>query len=801
MKTSWIIKIGMAILLQSTIVCADYSTALDEARAKQMADYKEKESAIFARIENRILQTSNFNLTRSDVQQGWGLPYTYFNNFEKQSCSNSGGLCIGNTGNGINISVDLTKQQIVLSNSLGLNANSANKELYSNERNNEILIDSNFNAIKPFTISLSNMYELYKEIVVDPNNTISVDTPSDTSKMWYKPNGYGGYNIFAYKDGVWTKIGSTSGEGKNIVHVKTEDELKRIPCAISNFGYVGDGDVANSYICNAEGQWEKLSTGGGEGGLFNGDAAIPSLAYDLISKAGGSIATSSAVNGEFGGAKDFTKKDNSVTGGYWVDSTNMFVVGKNLASLRTQTWALNAIGYTSKTKTSVYVLKRMNVNGTVRWVYLADGYDQVATMFNDIENDEGGFVYDTVNAKFFYRNGSVWYSTDSKIQLTENGRTSFSLINSGYTYLTNVNDCTALTCNGSTATGYYAGSKQDNMYVFYSATAGNRLNNLIDAKPRNSIAEMYDNEDIASLYNNAVYFKDTDTRDRLCYKRSDGVYYTKGGNAIPTSFMVSGKPNMPPAKTCSDASWSGTYLVLNNRTQATDWSDAPHGVGANIGGVNYMHLLGSGKDFWTNNGSGDGQQNATEIFTKGSRSQLPLVTKSLTALTKNVGTEARYTTNGVVASIDNSFKQWWYSVTGTRKNNLMDAKIAKNFYNDINAGTHIVNAISGKRLTDGKVWGTHEVFNNYDLGKALETTLYCSNGSLYVKTGNGGGSIYEKSNPFILITNQKGGTFSYYAPGTGSHNLWDGTYANYHVIARFGAFQCGSCYKMITDWH
>jgi hypothetical protein len=131
----------------------------------------------------------------------------------------------------------------------------------------------------------------------------------------------------------------------------------------------------------------------------------------------------------------------------------------------------------------------------------------------------------------------------------------------------------------------------------------------------------------------------------------------------------------------------------------------------------------------------------------------------------------------------------------------MDAKIAKNFYNDINAGTHIVNAISGKRLTDGKVWGTHEVFNNYDLGKALETTLYCSNGSLYVKTGNGGGSIYEKSNPFILITNQKGGTFSYYAPGTGSHNLWDGTYANYHVIARFGAFQCGSCYKMITDWH
>ena len=130
----------------------------------------------------------------------------------------------------------------------------------------------------------------------------------------------------------------------------------------------------------------------------------------------------------------------------------------------------------------------------------------------------------------------------------------------------------------------------------------------------------------------------------------------------------------------------------------------------------------------------------------------------------------------------------------------MDAKIAKDFYNDIKAGTYIVNAISGKRLTDGKVWGVHEVFNNYDLGTSLETTLYCSDGNLMVNIP-GTVQLYEKKLPFVLIPNQRGGTFTYSAPGYESHNLWDGTYANYHVVARFGSKTCGSCYKMVTDWH
>jgi len=133
---------------------------------------------------------------------------------------------------------------------------------------------------------------------------------------------------------------------------------------------------------------------------------------------------------------------------------------------------------------------------------------------------------------------------------------------------------------------------------------------------------------------------------------------------------------------------------------------------------------------------------------------------------------------------------------------LLDAKLAKDYYSDTNAGTYLVYPFDGKRIDNGQIWGMRELYNNtWSSHTVIETRLYCYNGNLYAIVHQGGGTLYEKSTPFVLIYNQRGGTFAYSAPGTGTHNIWDGTYANYHVWQRFGAYPCPSCYMNVIDWH
>jgi hypothetical protein len=132
------------------------------------------------------------------------------------------------------------------------------------------------------------------------------------------------------------------------------------------------------------------------------------------------------------------------------------------------------------------------------------------------------------------------------------------------------------------------------------------------------------------------------------------AYYPNSIGALNTVKMLS-VPNIGNKWTYSVNSLTD---VINLDIDHMDYGEYSY---VSVEDKYFIHNTSNSKDFWTDNNSGDGQENATFIFTKGSRTQLPLVTHSLVALTKELGEENRYTTKGIdYSNSEKVFKQWFY---------------------------------------------------------------------------------------------------------------------------------------------
>ncbi len=500
--------------------------------------------------------------------------------------------------------------------------------------------------------SLSNVY-------------IGTTSPDDTSLIWYKPNASGGLDISIYDGTQWVSKGSTGSlDAAGTITADSTEQLNSMPCFYQDNGFVTEGVNQIPYTCSSEQTWEL-------GGQFTGTFTVLDLVTKYKDATAGSKINVSAPNSEYAGTKEFTKVNTN-----WVDATNNYIASTNLANIMSVNINTQGYGYVAKDSNSFYSLQKLNIPSVgVKWTYLANGLDNVALDFNAIETNEGGYVYDKKNNLYVSQENSVWSTVDNSIQLTasNSGRDAFTNLNTSNTYYLVNNDCTEATCNGTVENNYYAGILFDNLYMFSHDTNGKNKNSLVDAIPQASMTDIYANGHNAVMYNNEVYLKTTDNKNRTTYKRSDGVYFTKSEVAIPSTFVENGILNLPLNVTSETVTFDGNAIILANYTEATNWTDAPNNTEAKIATETLTHIVNGAQDFWTDNITGDGQQSATIIFTKGDRGNLPTVTHSITALTKELGEQDRYTDSGVTSSVDATFKQWYYSVTGT--SNLVDAKL------------------------------------------------------------------------------------------------------------------------------
>ncbi|RXJ79037.1 RHS repeat domain-containing protein [Arcobacter sp. F2176] len=542
------------------------------------------------------------------------------------------------------------------------------KKLLSND-------DPLFNLeIKKDIYSLSSLANVY----------IGSTPPDDSSLIWYKPNENGGLDISIFNGTSWESKGTTGSlDTTGTITASSLEQLNNMPCFYKDLGFVDSGSSKIPYTCSTSQKWEL-------GGIFSGTFDMLDLVSKYQTALSGSKINASTQNGEYSGTKEFTK-----IGEYWVDASNNYIASDTLANIIPKTnMNLNSIAFALKDSSSLYILKKLDVpTQNMKWVYLANGFNDIVLNYNFIETVDGGYVLDKKSNNFFKQTNNVWTSLDNKIQLSSSssGRDIFTNFNKEYRYYLVNNDCTDTSCYGTVENNYYAGIKFDNLFMYNYLSTGKNKNGLVDAIPQESIEEMYTNGINSVIFDNKVYTKQIDNKNNITYKREDDTYITKLGAEIPSSFVQNGILNLPTNYDSSVAVFNTNALVLPTYTQATNWADAPDNVQVMVNNTIFTHKVNGNIDFWTNNTSGDGQESATRIFTKGDRGNLPLITHSLEVLTKEVGTQNRYTDAGVTSSIDGTFKQWYYSVSGTIFNNLLDAKLVNAKFGDENFDDEIVN--------------------------------------------------------------------------------------------------------------
>jgi len=323
--------------------------------------------------------------------------------------------------------------------------------------------------------------EMTKEVKSLSSETHNIhigDTPpSDTSIIWYQKNEDGSFSLLAYENNDWNKIGNIGSiEQEDYLRTSSLNILTKVPCFENKIAHVEYENKKTPYLCNKNSNWLL-------GGDFIGTFTIRDLLTYINAEEGSQINVMLPNNQ----IKRFIKVDT-----YWKDDNNTNIVALTLSEVKKNSMALNANAYISKDDSSIYTLKKMDVQTSLKWVYQVSDLSSAVNDYEDLDQQDGAYI----------------------------------------------------------------------------------------------------------------------------------------------------------------------YVEAQNKT--------------------FKQIKTASLNFWTDDDSVDGQKNASFIFTKGDRSNLPTVTHSLTALTKTLGSQERYTNEGITSFIDSSFKQWFYSNSRKITSGLVDALVITN---------------------------------------------------------------------------------------------------------------------------
>ena len=446
-------------------------------KSKNIDKMVSRANALDSYAEQYILLTGHIPSNINDIQSKFALSNDSIANF---------------SGAPLNISVDTNNYKITVkhlfnrdidSNTLSLLDNSSALAPTASISDNQSGEEYNPAIVYPMSSNLINFVINIKAINADPNSYISVNAPSDISKTWYKPTGDGHFYVYKYADGNWKNSGSLSNLGivaKSVADLDQYDSIAKV----GTKAYVASGNEMDEYIYDGK-EWKRVSSNGA-GTLFNGTATVFDLTTDLFSKAGGSIATVAAPDKEWIGSKDFIKKDDTRTGGFWIDKDNKRYIAtasvKNLEILDDLFVNGTYAFIPNSSKTAVLLMKKTYVPGVgVMWVYVANDLKDAIRFLNapkTADDLEGEYVYVKDKNVFLKRgiNNKVLEPVTGKYFISSDGREDFTNPSSGFTYLTAINDCSIDTCYSN---GAY---KIDGLTTFYYApSAEKNINGLTDA--------------------------------------------------------------------------------------------------------------------------------------------------------------------------------------------------------------------------------------------------------------------------------------------------------------------------------
>ena len=718
------------LLLSTTLALANTST-LNHLRAKSVSEFKDNRNAVFERVDAYILRTGDLSITRADIQKYYGLTHHFWDNFAKEECDvDTRDRCVESSNKGMKLYFDSVAKKITLKNVLGSNPNTYVQQRYKNESNKEIDIASNNDTSKVLSIAAGSFVNTVKNILSNPSNVVSATPPSDTTKIWYKPDGYGNLELYKYKNGKWNFLGD-----KSRVFVNDATELEEItPCVIGVEAFVTTkNDKIDNYICNASSKWSKSSSSIDDDTLksmqqIHGEIIDLSKLLDRTDQpenryfgyARGSDVIVSGLMGssnvKFNKAAKYWRSDIStpVSGipsiyNSGTMSNKSAFVASNIDDLNNDhagrdgdvAWLLNVnnLDYTS---TSRYVGDAANpeaikVNGV--WQYYVPNLEVLIDKFSaslvDYTNPSKVFVAkvrDMTNSLFEYvpahkddSRGNLPYfrSSDRKIVVTEGDRSDLPLA-TNYTRLSltaTVGNDTKLTPSGINSQYRYHNSY---FKKWSYSKVQPHTNNMVDARTFTSMTDIYNSQNANAILQNS--YRDLPSgafltlKDKCYFDKATSAMISKSGYKIPYNKVLSNKKcdnitivkykykNYAKAENLDDFIADAT-LPINYPVVYTDTKMRTKYLKrcADSRKTTYS----SGKRVWSDRCFD--VSSASVALTDGSREDLasPRSTSRL-SVTRDLGREFKKTPNGIPYTADAKYKQWIYYTRGVTTNKMTD---------------------------------------------------------------------------------------------------------------------------------
>lgn len=610
-----------------------------------------------------------------------------------------------------------------------------------------------------------------QDAIGDINAVVSHEEPADTSKTWYKPDGNG--NLIQRQfdtalggwvnsggdgsgsgegsgDGSGTGSGSSGGDGVNRVTVESYSDLLNVPSpSLGMQGIVNDGAIATIYYYGHTG-WAESSVSATLKKalvLYASILAISDKKYDELK---GVRLKAKAPDGEYIDAQEFTKMSDD-NGDYWLSDDGGFVVVKTLDILDNLTSQMDVgtIAWMHKGGNNLYKLKLNTLDGSSNgWEYIAGDYEEVAQHLSaPYAISSGNYVFSQEHKEHFFRDNSSMMLPvhPSKTRIAKDNRDQFNANEKGL-YLLASHDCESDTCNGGSDTDYYAGVKIDNLYPFFYAETGLRKNSLTDAQSFENWNQFWEEEASTIIWMGNAY-GDTEQGQVLLKASLNGeiAYKTKSGNYVN---KIDGKYipfNVLPTGTVSSNASIVTKNGINYITQSglngfMGDTTLPYSYPVFLDGdsINntFLQKCSDLDETIVYSDKCDTIESASYAFTMGSRTDIGSTNNpSRLNLTKNIGDEERYTTNGVLYPSNTSWFQW-FKATDDSLTDVYDANSVNPYFDTIakSVGYAFKNGVTAKFNVHGK-----EMWTSLDNDR-----IYLDNNfnSISYKTA-GNGLIYD----------------------------------------------------------
>lgn len=194
--------------MPSAVMAGDtFSTAIEYARAAKIKKYIDRQNALFDYYEKYILETGDYAASVKEVQARFGLPLSTYVNLSGEKPSNASKL----GSKGINVWVDYAHYRIVMGrNMTSGRLPSLSLQTYQGAPNRDgmdtVSSSGGLNVVRPFSPKLRQFVYFTRQLRAK-GNIVNLTAPGDKTKVWYKPNGTGSFEVFRNDGSAWISLG------------------------------------------------------------------------------------------------------------------------------------------------------------------------------------------------------------------------------------------------------------------------------------------------------------------------------------------------------------------------------------------------------------------------------------------------------------------------------------------------------------------------------------------------------------------------------------------------------------------